>query len=193
MKIAIDLDGVCYEWQRTYRYIANEYLGTKMPPVDEFWTRWDAADEYTGKQGKSWMWSKGVEKGLFRYGHMTTGCRVALDKLAYDNELIIVTHRPAMAVNDTLEWLSFYMKGIPLAGVHILTNQEPKTSVVADILIDDKPENTIEWAREGRIAYLFDRPWNQEVRPQAGIFRCKDWQDVVHKTEVFDAIRTPSS
>ena len=74
----MDLDGVCYEFQRTYRYMLREYRGVDMPPVEEFWTHWDAQKAYGTPADHDWMWSGGVKKGLFRYGHMVTGARKGL-------------------------------------------------------------------------------------------------------------------
>ena len=188
MKIAVDLDGVCYEWQRTYRYMMREYRGITMPPVEEFWHYWNAPDQFTSKEDRKWMWSEGVRLGLFRYGHMMTGCRLALTQLAETgHQLSIATHRPTQAVNDTLEWLAFYMKDIPLEGVHILSNNEPKTVVKADVLIDDKPENLKEWADSVRWAICFDQPWNRGEGVLGS--RAYGWPGVLDKVDLIDRIK----
>lgn len=181
MRIAVDLDGVCYEFQRTYRYMMREYRGVDMPPVDEFWTTWDAPDAYADPADRKWMWKEGVELGLFRYGHMVRGARRGLESLVdYGHTLQIVTHRPRNAVTDTLDWVSLYFKGIPLDGFAILTEQEPKSTVSADILIDDKMENVEEWAATGRHAVLFAKPYNHLFgRTIERVQRVEGWEGVV--------------
>lgn len=176
MKIAVDLDGVCYEFQRTYRYMIREYRGVEMPPVDEFWTYWDAQMQYGTKQDHDWMWGGGVKKGLFRYGHMITGARRGLEALVRDkHKIIIVTHRPENAVSDTLEWAGLYFKGIPLSGFHVISSQHPKTTIPWDVLIDDKPENIQHAEDAGRIGLLFNQPWNESARPA---FRLSGWNNM---------------
>jgi 5'(3')-deoxyribonucleotidase len=184
MKLALDLDGVTYNWQRTAAYMLREYRGAKIPPVEEFWFHWDAIKDYCGPGDWKWLWSEGVELGLFRYGHMTTGARIGLQKLhSQGHKIEIVTHRPANAVSDTLDWVSLYFKDIPLNGFHILTNGEPKTVSKADILIDDKPENVQAWADTGREAILYDRPWNFHYMPGARVNLVKNWKAVVSRVK----------
>jgi hypothetical protein len=182
MKIALDLDGVCYEFQRTYRYMMKEYRGVDMPPVKDFWFSWDSNLDYGTSEDRKWMWSEGVKMGLFRYGHVTTGVIASVQRLAaMGHQLSVVTHRPENAVQDTLDWLSYVR--LPISGVHILSNGEPKTTVGFDALVDDKVENIRHALARGRVGVLFNQPWNQE---QSGIslasgkfFRAHDWPEVV--------------
>ncbi len=176
MKVGIDLDGVCYEWQRTYRYMMNEYRGTRIPPVETFWDSWDAVDQFTSQEDRDWMWTEGVRLGLFRYGHVTTGAIVGLRRLiAADHSLYVVTHRPAVAVPDTLAWLNYI--NIPWTGVHILSNGESKSSIEVDVLVDDRTENVLEWALTGRPALVFDQPWNQQASA-TNVWRVDGWRGV---------------
>jgi 5'(3')-deoxyribonucleotidase len=181
MRIAVDLDGVCYEWQRTYRYMLREYRGVDMPPVEDFWHYWDAQKQYGTRADHRWMWNHGVARGLFRYGHVVKGARRGLEALAEQgHDLCIVTSRPANAAEDTHDWIELFFKGIPLSGVHILSNREPKSTVDADVLIDDRPENVEEWYAAGRTAVLFCQPWNDAYIPRPrDLHVAVDWPDVV--------------
>lgn len=161
-RLAIDLDGVCYDWQRTYCYMLRTYFDLDIPPYETWWKEWDSQKQWGEKWMHDWMWKEGVERGLFRYGHMVKDARVVLERLASaGHDFVVVTHRPESAVQDTNDWLSLYFNGLPLKGIHLLTNGEPKSSVKADILVDDKLENIYEWPRRG---LLFDQPWNWKVK-----------------------------
>jgi len=171
MRVAVDLDGVCYEWQRTYRYMMRVYRGVELPEVEDFWFTWNAPDKYTTAADRKWMWKEGVKEGLFRYGHMWQGCRIGLQALhKAGHKLSVVTHRPENAVNDTLDWIALYFKNIPLSGVSILSGGEPKTDVDWDLLIDDKPENIMDALKANRLGLLFDQPWNQDYDAPARVF-----------------------
>lgn len=181
MRIAVDLDGVCYDFHRTYRYMLREYRGVKMPPVEDCWDRWDAQEDYGTAADHEWMWNEGVDRGLFRYGHMIRGARRGLEALVDEgHHLAIVTHRPERAAPDTVDWLSLYMKGLPYT-LHILSNGENKTVINWHMIVDDKFDNILDARAKGRGGVLFSRPWNEgspwrEVRAR----RASGWKEVVN-------------
>jgi 5'(3')-deoxyribonucleotidase len=175
LKIAVDADGVLYEWSKTARYMLRSYRDyDKDGPMGQESTSWDYIPQNILPQDWDWLWTEGVRKGLFRYGHLVTGAIEGVNQLSLLGEVVLVTHRPKAAVKDTLDWLSYI--NLPFSGIHILTNQEPKSMVDADILIDDKPDNIFEWVMHARHGVLFDREWNQKA--QVGM-RAKGWAEVV--------------
>jgi 5'(3')-deoxyribonucleotidase len=173
--IAVDLDGVVYEWDRTARYMLRTFRG--LTHLNTPSSSWDHIQQNCGLDDWHWLWTEGVKRGLFRYGHMMTGARIALDELSDRYGLVVVTHRPSSAVMDTVEWMSLYFKDIPLRGLHILSNGEPKTNVNADILIDDKPENLVAWADAGRRSIQFVQPHNRAWL-RSDIQRADGWEEV---------------
>jgi len=179
MRFGIDLDGVCYQWDKTARYMLREVLPDsqyKSPvgPLSQESQDWDYIERHVSKEDWQWLWTEGVRLGLFRHGHLYPGTIKYLHALASLGELIVITHRPKSAVEDTLAWLVYQQ--LPLSGIHILTNQEPKTSVKCDVYIDDKLENVIALATTGARVYLMDRPWNYGLTP-AGVVRVFGWKN----------------
>lgn len=184
MRIAVDLDGTTYEFQRTYMYMLRTYFGLDVPPYEEWWKTWDAQKQWGKPWMHEWMWSRGVERGLFRYGHMVKDTRIVLESLAEAGHTFsVVTHRPEAAVQDTIDWVSLYFNDLPLRGLHILSHGEPKSVVRADVLIDDKVSNILEWPKRG---LLFDQPWNRPPLPwwdELRMRRVSGWKGVL------DAVR----
>lgn len=182
MKIAIDCDGVLYDFHGAYRLMLREYRGVEMPPIEESWTHWDAQKNYGTAADHKWMWNDGVALGLFRYGHIIKGAVIGCKQL-YDagHSLTVATHRNEDAVNDTLRFLTYMSEGMfKWSAVHIMSNLESKTSVPADVLIDDKRENLLEWAATGRTAIRFSRPWNNGFGYEGtGIIPAHGWKEVV--------------
>jgi 5'(3')-deoxyribonucleotidase len=188
MKIAIDCDGVLYDFIGAFLYMSGHYLGVDTPHrVD--WTTWNHQTEFLTPEQESWMWTEAVQLGLYRYGHVIKGGIVGVRELkAAGHSLELVTHRPVSAVQDTLDWLSYVR--LPFDEVRILSNGESKTTIDADVLIDDKPDNVLEWVKSGRHAIKFEQPWNKYVAlagldPERGkMVVAKDWKEVtkwVHK------------
>lgn len=180
MKIAVDLDGVCYEWDRTARYMLKQYRGAVIPKGETEY--WDYLKDAVSKQDWRWLWDEGVDKGLFRYGHMVKDARVGLEALvAAGHSILVVTHRPASAISDTVDWLSYFFRGIPIAGLHVLSNGEDKWRTGADVLVDDKPQNIVNfYYNTDGTAILFDRPWNRELEAEMdSLYIAKGWREVV--------------
>lgn len=164
MRIGVDIDGVLYQWEKTARYMLREvypkacalHRAALSRPSDG----WNYIERTVPKEAWEWLWTHGVKRGLFRYGHLYSGVIEAMERLSMLGKVIIVTHRPASAVNDTLAWLAY--NRFDVAGVHILTNGENK-ACVEDLtyFIDDKPENIIDMNDNGYTeCVLMRRPWN---------------------------------
>lgn len=176
-RIGVDVDGVMYQWSKTARYMLREVLPnspySKDGPLGIESLSWNYIQENVDPLHWKWLWTEGVRLGLFRHGHLYPGTIQAIRRLADVGDIIIITHRPKAAVVDTMAWLSYQQ--LPIAGIHVLVNQEPKSTVPqCDVYIDDKPENCedLEKNTEGRV-WMMNRPWNQ-----ASAFpRVYSWQD----------------
>lgn len=164
-RVALDVDEVLYSWQRTARYLLrNLYVGeVNGYDLSKDFEQWVIADQI-GKPAYDWLFEEGVKLGLFRHGHVITGAMLgvrALKDAGFD--LVVVTHRPENAVRDTMSWLNFHFGAedpFPFSGISILSNGEPKTDVVWDIIVDDSPANINNALAEGRVGVQFAAAWN---------------------------------
>lgn len=184
MRIGIDLDGVCYQWTKTARYMLREILPNspyhKHGPLGQECSKWDYIKDHVSKEHNDWLWKEGVELGLFRHGHLFPGTIKALRALAKYGRLVAITQRPHRASEDTFAWINFHR--LPFREVHILQG-EPKTEVAqCDVYIDDRPKNCIELktAFSDSTVCIPDRPWNQEFSACAsGCVRTYSWDEFV--------------
>lgn len=185
MKLGIDVDGVLYKWSKTARYLLREALPNSPykvagHPLHTESTHWGYIEEHVSKAHWRWVWTEGVRLGLFRHGHIIKGAMEGMRALADDgHDLFIITHRPKAAVTDTLQWLAFC--DFKLAGVHILTDQQPKSTVKCDVYVDDKPDNVEDLVAntDARLVALFDAPWNQG-HEEPGVTRVANWAEFVN-------------
>lgn len=165
LRIALDIDGVMYQWDKTARYMLREVLPNSpykdLPLLKQESSSWHYIQNHVSREHWDWLWVEGVRLGLFRYGHLYPGTIQAVRELATMGEVSLITHRPKHAVDDTLAWLG-YLK-LPLSGVHLLTNQEPKSGVRPqfDVYLDDKVKNVNDLFRntDGDV-FLMKRPWS---------------------------------
>jgi uncharacterized HAD superfamily protein len=185
VRIGIDLDGVCYKWDATARYMLREVLPNspyKAGPLKTTESQhWDWIKEQVAPEHWAWLWEEGPKLGLYRYGHLYPGTVQAIRRLAELGEVVFITHRPKDAVNDTLAWLGFL--DLPVSGLHLLTNMEPKSTVLphCDIYLDDKPENIYDLdTNTDGMAVLRRQPWNWAHHAKVDVY---SWTEFILTTE----------
>lgn len=171
-RIGLDLDGVVYNFTSSYIYLLSEYRDVKFPIGVEWIDNWNAMDRYTTEEDRAWLWTTGIELGLFRHGHLIKGAIDGVRKLDQLGDIEAVSHRPKAAVSDTLAFLSYCQ--LPLSGVHLLTSEEPKSLVGCDVYVDDGPHVIEELQAAGMPIVIFDAPYNRGLKGP----RAYCWQDV---------------
>jgi hypothetical protein len=181
VRIGIDLDGVCYQWTKTARYMLREILPNspyKHGPLQTECTRWEYIRDHIKPEHNRWLWKEGVALGLFRHGHLFPGTIKALRQLDRIGDLVAITQRPTSAIEDTMAWIAFHR--LPFREVHVLQGQS-KTSVrPCEIYIDDKPENCEELALMPHApgVAMPSRPWNIDQQPER-TQRVQSWDEFV--------------
>lgn len=194
MRIGVDIDGVLYEWSKTCRYLLREVLPDspygRDGPLGRESTNWNYIQDNVSPEHWRWLWTEGVRLGMYRHGHLVHGAVQGVRTLAdAGHHIVIISHRPPFAVNDTLAWLSHH--GLPLHGIHLLANEAPKSDVMprCDAYVDDKPDNVLDLAKntEARLVALFDQPWNQDLRGAGAhrVRRVHGWPDFVAVVKEF--------
>lgn len=154
-----------------------EHRGVSVPPSDG----WDSIQKHCSDADWAWLWSDGIDLGLFRNCVPYAGTEPALRQLDRLLDIAFVTSRPRAAARHTLRWLADH--DFPVYELHVVCDR-PKSEILpqADIYIDDAP-HVVEDLHKNTYAtvILFDRPWNQgvETNEAHGIVRLKTWSDVV--------------
>lgn len=169
MRIGVDLDGVVYDWESTARYLIEAHHGIKVEQSRYH----DHIQDQVPDEIWQWLWTDGVDLGLFKYGKYIRGSIDGLRELAKCGTLEVVTIRPRKVIQDTLRFIS----GLPdvFNGVHILGDNGLKSSVGCDIYVDDNASVIQEVRTAGREGIVFNQPWNQDVLGP----RAYDWPGVM--------------
>jgi 5'(3')-deoxyribonucleotidase len=163
MRIGLDLDGVFYDFNGSFRrhVISNKHRTDEQCTEARLWRFY----QEWGMDDAEFMrhFVDGVNVGtIFRQGGATPGTRQALlEILDMGHTLHVITDRsvglPGLAAKHTYEWLDEEFPK-PITSV---TFTADKTSVKTDMMIDDKLSNYEALVDAGVDAYLLDRPWNQ--------------------------------
>jgi uncharacterized HAD superfamily protein len=174
-----------YKWDKTARYMLREVL-PNSPYKDSAVLKqeakyWNWIPDQVAPEHWKWLWDEGTKLGLYRYGHLYPGTIQAVRRLAELGEVVLITHRPKTAVSDTLAWLG--LMDFPIAGLHLLTNMENKSTVLphCDIYLDDKPENITDLHNNTKgLAILMRQPWNQHYITRAAV---SGWPEFIAEVE----------
>lgn len=172
MRLGIDLDGVVADFNGGWTRLYNLQYGTDL--TAESVTRWNHIPDLTHfrHMGEFWRWAADLDgASLFRHLDTFPGALEALDALAEDHDIVVVTTKPDFAVEDTYEWIA--EKGIPTAEIHIT---EDKWEVDCDVFLDDGP-HVLPGLVSGRprsVVCRYVRPWNQHV---PGAVDVHDWDE----------------
>lgn len=192
--IGLDIDGVCYHYDRTARYMLRRKLedeGREIPwQLREPSEDWDTVSNAIDPADFEWLYAEGVHRGLFRYGHVVSGAIEGVQSLNEFGDVIAITTRPKLAVHDTMVWLSTMFDKAPLAGINILSHGQKKSAVrpQPNIYVDDAThniediiENTPDYVR----VVLFGQPWNtkfegfDDPKKDKRWKRSEGWRDTV--------------
>lgn len=93
----------------------------------------------------------------------------------------IVTSKPEWAEDPTWVWLAKYKPRVHRLTIVPLVGGKKTELTDADVLVDDKWDNCLEWVKDGRPSLLFSQPHNAYYGDDTpdGMTRVKDWQGVL--------------
>lgn len=110
------------------------------------------------------------------------------DLLAQGHQIDIVTapwdvgpyHRQAR--EDFMDAMLWKMRNQGLPVTFDWATAEERVMMPGDLLIDDKFETALAWAKTGRPCILFDQPWNRDYEPVPHVQRFKSYSDILLAT-----------
>ena len=173
LRLGIDLDGVIADFNTGWIGLYNEEFGASLRTADV--TAWGAPMLLThfDSMGQFWRWAARAADGvsIFRVLDPFPGALDAVQRLAVDHSIVIVTTKPRFAVGDTFAWLEEH--ALPTREVHIV---DDKTSVDCDAYLEDADHNleALRRRRPDSVVCRYVRPWN---RAHAGVVDVDDWPD----------------
>ncbi len=117
------------------------------------------------------------------------GAREGIEELSKNHEIILITARPKDIEGSTRELLECNFPGVKFnilfLGMSHSTEKKlakAKTCIDenVDIMIDDDSDNAMDCAGNGIRCFLFDKPWNRNVKHEK-ISRVLSWKEIVEK------------
>jgi 5'(3')-deoxyribonucleotidase len=187
MHLAIDADDVIvdfcgrvietvnmeYDAQLTLADVKSWNLNLLLDPIlgEDWWLWWEERD---------WLWAK---------ASAIPGAIGGLRRLHQQGHIIdIVTAKPDWARAGFSQWLGKWQPYYDRVIVGPARPPMVKSEWTdARLLVDDKPDNVLDFFNKGRQAILYDRPHNWDFdHKEAGIPRAYNWAEVLHIIEYFN-------
>ena len=173
LRLGIDLDGVVAEFNGGWMSRYNQEFGAELTP--DMVTRWDGLADLThfDHMGAFWHWARNDGgPSIFRDLPLIDGAAPALNQLAIDHNIVIITAKPRWAIHDTFAWLSD--NEIPTREVHITSK---KWAVECNVYVEDSPFQlpNIVARRPDAMVFRFVRAWNE---PVAGAHDINSWAEL---------------
>lgn len=182
LNIGVDIDDTVCDVVTGACEVAKAYChGHLLPRFDR-----SAVDSYehvfVGHDGEMSIYDAIVESLKDRRFALSRppyeGAREVIGRLKeVGHNVIMVTARRPQLAEVTVEWVRAKLGPLPI--LHLPAGEK---NYNFDVLIDDAPCNIEAFAATGRMAILFDQPWNQGVAaPNIG--RVRSWWDIENLLE----------
>lgn len=172
MKLAIDLDGVVFDFTSAMNRWAKEHHGEPevLPTNWDWFQKWKQPAHFRAIMSNRDFW-----RTLEPYPDAMDGL-AALHKLGHD--ITFITHRPMEADAGTDYALGYWELWHPLV---MASGNKSLEAMKRDITwaVDDLPATVRQYHNAKIKAYLFDRPWNQDADHP----RVFDWGELVRQVE----------
>jgi len=177
VKIALDVDGVLADTIRSWLRLCNKRFGMNLTydQIDH-WNFWKDVginqEDFEGLFNEAWY--------NWRVLPPTE------DKLAAKVELLknigkvdIVTGRTLDTMRYVEKWLA--MQSINCNKIVVVEPDKTKGHLDYDIFIDDSPLNAIDAAERGKMALVYDQPWNSHLDQRDNLFRIRDLSEAASR------------
>lgn len=192
LSLGLDLDGVVGDYIAEFRrFVARAKNVPEHTLGDQ--THWSfvASGWVDSEQEFLELHAAAVRDGMFKSMPAIAGASEALWKLSNEGVHIrVVTHRlcvngtHASAAGDTVSFLE--AENIPYRDLCFVSD---KALVHADVNVDDAPHNIERLRAEGRLAVVFDQPYNRHL-PGPRVY---DWGDAYEKISRFARNHDPET
>jgi len=183
VRIFIDIDNIIADFHTPFREYLNTETGKDLKLEDivefDFYKDFQIPQDREKACHKEFTKNKGYETLK-----IITGCKEGIECLCRFGDIKFITVRPPNVREATVRWLKeqgIFLKQDSL----IFTKDKLSFSSKYDIIIEDKWQDAILAAEQGKDVILFDYPWNNikddagNIKEHENIRRVSDWKEAL--------------
>ena len=178
LRFCLDLDGVCFRWDKGVRTLLKQEFDLVLPERES--PHWNYVDSCLSAEEKKWLWSVGINSGMYTLGGMYPNTTEAVHLLDQQTYLFVVTTRP-LAADSITQWQVKNKLGIEPERVFFV---EPlaKATYEAEVYLDDNPHELtylVNQAPKWAMILGWKRRWNESEWNNKDILWVDSWLDVM--------------
>lgn len=153
-----DMDGILTDFTTAYLKLVNSEL------IHDDIKNWDIYLHTSQTEKEFWNTLELAGEDFWEHISPYIGCFDMIKKLQSIDKITILTSvfSPSAAIGK-IKWLNKWLPQSPIMPVCFDT-EKWKYANSDSILIDDKPENIIEFIEHGGRGLLYPQPWNENFR-----------------------------
>ena len=185
-KIAVDLDGVVFDFLSPFCFFYNKKHGTNFGlrnlTTYDLHSVFQTPEERLRSEMNEFYKSK-----LFEELKLVMGARTGIRKLSERHTLGVVTSRPDTTHSATISSLTKHFPGV-FSDVYFTSqyggngHRQKKSDYCRDqgyeVIIEDVAEYANECSESGVLAFLLTRPWNRNELLHSSVVRVKNWFEI---------------
>lgn len=190
-RIAIDLDGVLFDFLTPFCIFYNQRHGTNFTINDlityHFLKVFQTSEKKFGR-----VMNDFYQSTLFRDLPLISDAQEGIRQLSQKNFLGVVTSRPDHTSPITLNSLGKHFPHI-FSEVHFTSqyggngHKEKKSEYCLEhgyeIIIEDVADYANECAEKGIKSFLITRPWNEKEQLHPSVTRVKNWPEILQRLQ----------
>jgi uncharacterized HAD superfamily protein len=173
MRIGVDIDGVIANFVATFIPLVRDRYGVSITEEDIY-----VHDLFLvlgiGEDESIQLIRDTLSQDLDLYPE----ARQSLARLARENEVVLLTARPADMMDLTRDWLR--RRRVPYHTlVHLDEGFKHRDDTLFDVVIDDHLREVIRFAPSVPLVIIFDHPWNRSLNVRGLFKRASNWREVL--------------
>ena len=183
IRVLVDIDNIVADFHTPFRKCLNKKTGKKLKLEDvkefDFYKDFQISQEQEKACHKEFSEKKGYEKL-----RIIKGCKKGIERLQQYGKVRFITARPSDKRDVTFRWFKKHRISLKQDSL-FFTKDKLSFSSKYDIIIEDKWEDSILAAEQGKDVILFDYPWNNikdafgNVLEHENIKRVSSWEEAV--------------
>lgn len=182
MILGIDIDGVIADFVGSFLPKLNKYCKCEVKDIVDYDFEKNISINISEAELIE-LWRVVEEDKIYKKLGLIKGSIKALNKLAKNNTIKLITNRKEVNKKDTVLWLKRHK--IPFTELIVAENRKEKILEMrkCDIVLEDSLGIARILSVLGKPVLLFDYPWN---RMNKNIIRIKDWKQAINKIKLYN-------
>jgi uncharacterized HAD superfamily protein len=194
MKIGIDLDEVVMELIKPFLDFYNKKY--KKNHSFEDWISYDFLRDIGEISESSDVFTEFFTTDFYSNAKLIEGAEQAIKEIGKNHDIFFITSRSKKISKQTEEHLKEFFPELSFTLIHsgdVFGEAKTKAEICNDLgicfYLEDNPDFCLNCAENNINVFVFDRPWNKNIKDHQNITRVFSWEDILGKIKEVENVR----